>query len=311
MFMNWKVLLVPMALAAMSSSLLAARTALPGTLNYVEGQVSINGQNVTTKDAGSAQMAPNQVVETGHGKTEMLLTPGVFLRVGDNSAVRMVSPNLADTSVELLHGEAAVEVTELFKENNIRVLMGGAFTTLTKDGFYTFNADQGKVRVFDGEAHVDKADQQIKLKKGHELALLQTPLKAEKFDRDASHDNLYAWSRLRSEYEAEASMDSARTVVVGGPGWYGPGWYWNPWWGMYGYLPGAGIAYSPFGWPFYSPVVVFRGGGFVHGGGHFVHGGGFVRSGGFVHSGGAVGRVGGGGFARGGGGFHGGGGGRR
>jgi len=122
MFMKWKVLLVPMALAAMSSSLLAARTALPGTLNYVEGQVSINGQTITAKDAGSAQMAPNQVVETGHGKTEMLLTPGVFLRVGDNSAVRMVSPNLADTSVELLHGEAAVEVLTMVCGQNVSQL---------------------------------------------------------------------------------------------------------------------------------------------------------------------------------------------
>jgi hypothetical protein len=54
----------------------------------------------------------------------------------------------------------------------------------------------------------------------------------------------------------------ARTVVVGGPGWYGPGWHWNPRWSMYGFVPGAGSLYSPFGYPYYSPVVVYRGPGF-------------------------------------------------
>ena len=52
-------------------------------------------------------------------------------------------------------------------------------------------------------------------------------------------------------------MQSARTVFVGGGSyWDGPGWYWNPYWDMYGFIPGDGIWYSPFGWPFYSPWVL-------------------------------------------------------
>ncbi len=60
-------------------------------------------------------------------------------------------------------------------------------------------------------------------------------------------------------------MQSARTVFVGGGAyWDGPGWYWNPYWDMYGFIPGDGIWYSPFGWPFYSPWAVgwYRGYGF-------------------------------------------------
>jgi hypothetical protein len=34
---------------------------------------------------------------------------------------------------------------------------------------------------------------------------------------------------------------------------------------MYGFIPGDGIWYSPFGWPFYSPWVVGWYGGYGHG----------------------------------------------
>ena len=43
----------------------------------------------------------------------MLLTPGVYFRLGDNSEVRMVSPGLADTRVELVKGSALLEVDQL------------------------------------------------------------------------------------------------------------------------------------------------------------------------------------------------------
>ncbi|MGC1597615.1 MAG: hypothetical protein WA774_19850, partial [Candidatus Acidiferrales bacterium] len=48
--------------------------ATPGTVNYVEGQVSI-GQEVLTSDSiGAAKLEPNQFLFTGTGKAEVLLT---------------------------------------------------------------------------------------------------------------------------------------------------------------------------------------------------------------------------------------------
>jgi hypothetical protein len=82
-------------------------------------------------------------------------------------------------------------------------------------------------------------------------------LKTQSFDVKAGEttDSLYAWSRLRSEYVAEANMSLAQTVVVARPGWwYGTGWYWNPYFSSWAFMPGAGYLYSPFGWGFYSPA---------------------------------------------------------
>jgi hypothetical protein len=259
-------LLAALMLAAIPGA--AAGSAVPGSLNYVEGQVTVAGQPVASQSVGSVQVEPNQVLETGQGRAEMLLTPGVFLRIGDNSSVRLVSPNLGDTRVEVLRGQAIAEVTEIFKDSNLWVMMDGSSTRLAKQGLYDFNANSHLVRVFDGKATVEQGDQHVNLKKGREVAL-GGPLKARHFDTKATaaEDSLYAWSNLRSEYVAEASMQSARSIYVGGsPYWYGAGWYWNPYWDMYGFIPGDGIWYSPFGWPYYSPWVVYSAPGFWGGG---------------------------------------------
>jgi FecR protein len=272
MFAHLKLSLALLAIGILPAvPALAASSAVPGALNYVEGEVSVAGQPVTQRSVGSVQLEPNQVMETRQGRAELLLTPGVFLRLGDNSSVRFISPNLGDTRVELLKGRAIVEVTEIFKDNNLSVMLGGASTRLDKEGLYSFNADTRQVRVLDGKATVLVNDREVNLGKDHELTLAGK-FKPEHFDAKAvaAQDPLYAWSNLRSEYEAEASMQSARAVFVGGgPYWDGPGWYWNPYWDMYGFIPGDGIWYSPFGWPFYSPWAGYWGGwGGWYGGGY-------------------------------------------
>src|ERR1700743_3458339 len=71
-----------------------ARTAAPGTVNYMEGQVSIEGAAINRNQVGYSVLQPNQLLATGNGKAEVLLSPGVFVRVGSNSQIRMVSADL-------------------------------------------------------------------------------------------------------------------------------------------------------------------------------------------------------------------------
>ena len=303
------------------------RTAMPGTLNYVEGQASIGDQALDSKSVGQADLQDGQILSTGNGKAEVLLTPGVYLRVGSNSEVKMVSTSLANTQVAVDRGEAMLEVDRIYKENNIHVDQAGADTRIEKNGLYDFDAAGNLIRVFDGKAEVTSNDHNTTVKGGHELDLVADgKLKAHGFSKDQvrQDDDLYRWSSLRSEYLSEANVDSARLYYADGgwgPGWYGPGWYWNPWFAGFTYLPGDGFFYNPFGWGFYSPIMVYRapfivGGGYYHhfdGGrsvaigrgfhGHAVRGFSSAHLGGF-HTGGANAFHG----ARGGGGMHGGGG---
>jgi hypothetical protein len=235
------------------------RIARPGTVNYAEGQVSLNGQEIGSHQLGNTEVAPGQVLETQDGKAEMLLTPGVFLRVGDHSAVKMISPSITDTRVELLRGTAMMEAAQVEKENHLDVLDHGANTVIQKHGIYSFNANQPMVAVFEGEAQVQQDDRTAEVHKGKELMLgaANGQLKTQSFDVKNSEetDPLYGWSRLRSEYVAEANMSLAQTVVVARPAWwYGTGWYWNSYFDSWAFMPGGGYLYSPFGWGFYSPA---------------------------------------------------------
>jgi hypothetical protein len=305
--------------------------ATPGTVNYVEGQVSIGQQVLNSNSIGSARLDTNQFLFTGTGKAEVLLTPGVFLRLGDNSSLKMIAPDLANTEVGLEKGQATVEVAEIRPENNIQVAENGATTQLLKRGLYDFDAENGTVRVFEGEAAVTEGSRRVKVKAGHQVSIANdTVSKATSFDKNAYESNdLYRFSSLRSAYVAEANADAAPSYIYAGSDWYGAGWYWDPWFSAYTFIPGDGIFYSPFGWGFYSPFYAGWGPfgyGFGYGygfAGHFHHhfdhdyhawGPGQhynpgLRGGGFSAGRGASGFYGGEGFRGGsvGGGFHGGG----
>src|SRR6185437_3876807 len=146
--------------------------ARPGTVNYAEGTVTVAGQAIGAKQLGQTEVAPGQGLETAQGKAEMLLTPGVLLRIGDNTAVRMVSPSLTDTRVDLLRGEAMIEAQQVKDENRIAIADHGVDTLIEKKGLYRFDANQPMVSVYDGKVKVLADDRTIEVGKGKELALV-------------------------------------------------------------------------------------------------------------------------------------------
>jgi len=273
-----------------------AQPARPGSINYVEGKASIDTQELGPNSAGTIELEKGQTLTTEAGKVEILLTPGVFLRVADNSSVRMVSPSLANTAVAVEKGRAAIEVLDIRNENDIRISLDDTSTKLLSKGLYDFDAAQDQIRVFKGKADVNIGDQRITLTSERELGVNASgKLKAQNFDTRKYEDEFFRWSALRSGYLSEASVDEARVYVGMGPGWYGPywygpGWYWDPNFFVYTFLPANGIFYSPFGWGFYSPIIVYRSPFFYWGSGpgphrfedfHYPYGHGFEPRGGF------------------------------
>lgn len=301
-----------------------ARTAelgATGTVNYVEGQVSLDNRPLGPGD--SVVVQPGQVFATGNGYAEVLLTPGAFLRVGHDSQVRLITSGLADTQAQLDRGTAIVEVDQLIKGTNLTVVINGATAQIEKKGLYDFDADQQALKVLDGKAKVIEGAGSKTVGKDEQVLLASAkPLKKGGFDAKAVKTQpLYVWSEARSQDESQANIAVAQNVAAYG-GWYGAGWYWDPYWSYYAYLPADGFLYSPFGWGFYSPGFIGYygvpfgyyghfgryGGRYGRVGGTYARGGGFRGgvAGGF-HGGVAGGMR--GGF--GGGGFHGGGGGGR
>lgn len=239
-------------------------SAKPGVVNYVEGNAFVNGRQVSAQTLKAVFLNANDVISTDLGKAEVLLTPGVFLRIGNNTQVRMVSPSLTDTQVEVTKGEAMIEADDIVKDSHVSVLDGGGVATIEKNGLYRFKADDShSVAVLEGKLEVSLGDRQTDLGKGHELDLSDN--KAQKFDPKQS-DDLFAWSNIRSEYNAASSYQTARDVNAtnyggvwgdyGFSGGYGSGWLWNSGFNSYAWLPGNAAFYSPFGFGFYGPGLV-------------------------------------------------------
>src|ERR1700689_2206203 len=99
------ILVAGMFLAAVSTPVWADTPARPGTINYVEGQAAMGGQSLDAQSVG-VEMGVGQSITTLDGKAEILLTPGVFLRLGPHSSATLIKASLTDTEVQLSQGHA-------------------------------------------------------------------------------------------------------------------------------------------------------------------------------------------------------------
>ncbi|MEQ1886582.1 MAG: hypothetical protein ABL967_16070 [Bryobacteraceae bacterium] len=238
-----------------AQSVISARS---GIVHYVEGDVAIDGEAAQPKFAQFPEVKKGQVLSTTEGRAEMLLTPGVFLRLSENSSVKMVSNSLSDTRVEVMAGTALIEVGELLPDNAITILTGEAKIALPKRGLYRVDAEPARLRVFDGQAQITDADQKLSAKKGREVELTSS-LPVKNFDVKEI-DAFHRWSGRRTGYIAAANVTSAH---VAGNSEYSSGfvggrssWSWNQYFGMFTFVPSNGIYQSPFGSPFYSPATI-------------------------------------------------------
>src|SRR6202158_883023 len=146
-----------------------------GVVHYVEGTADVNSERVDPKFGQFPEIKQNQEFRTEEGRAEILLTPGVFLRMGENSAIRMVSNKLTDTRVEVLSGSVMVECDDVqkneAKDNAVMLLYKDNTMLLVKHGLYRVDADPARFQVYDGEAIVKNDSGQATLKSGKETKL--------------------------------------------------------------------------------------------------------------------------------------------
>jgi hypothetical protein len=231
-----------------------------GVIHYIEGDVSVDGTPVHPKFAEFPDVKAGQLVATTEGRAEILLTPGVFLRVAENSSVRMLSNALADTRLEVVSGSALVEVGELLEHNSITFEVPGSKMELGKKGLFRIDANPASLRVYEGQARVTDGSKTLTARKGHQIDFATAELADTRFDAKET-DAFYRWGSRRAEYVAAANVISARVTsnsdysssFISNPG----AWSWNPYFGMFTFLPSDGIYWSPFGSPFYSPAMVW------------------------------------------------------
>jgi hypothetical protein len=253
--------------ALAQSAVISARS---GLIHYVEGQVYVGDQLVESKFGNFPEVKENQTLRTEEGRAEVLLTPGVFLRLGENSSFRMITNRLIDTRLEFLSGSAIVEADDILKDNSTTVVYGDTTAHIIKKGLFRFDSSPAELRVYEGAADVASGDKTVEVKEGH-LITLDT-LAESRFDKTTT-DALNRWSERRAEYVSMANVSAANSLrtsmfngdysMYGGGSLYGgglfaSGWYFNPFFGMYTFVPGMdGLWMSPYGYRFWSPFDVY------------------------------------------------------
>jgi hypothetical protein len=254
------------SLPAAAQPVLGAKS---GIVNYVEGEVFLAEKALDLTPAQFPEIKENNVLRSEEGRAEILLTPGIVLRIGESTSFKMLTNRLVDTRLEFLTGSATVVAMDVAKETNVTFTYGDNTVTLAKEGIYRFDMKPGRLRVFKGAADVKTANGPVAVTAGKSLSLEGTLAVAEKFNADLT-DSLDHWTRRRDELMAmsnASAANQARKVRGTNPcGSYGTNpmifnlgsWGYNPYYGLGTYIPCRGQINSPYGYRYWSPAALYR-----------------------------------------------------
>jgi hypothetical protein len=250
----WGLLAIA-GLSAYSASAQLAISARSGMINYTEGKVLVGDKEVTARNSEFPDVKEGQELKTEEGRAEILLTPGVFLRLAEDSTIKMVSSRLSDTRVEIEKGSAIIECAEIGKENSVTILTGDAQMTFHKAGVFRVDANEQVIKTYAGEAVVNKTGQMLTLKDG-KVTSVAGVLSPEKFDNKVG-DAFFRWAARRADAIAMANVAAARSVNSNYQSRSGF-WQFNPYFGYFTFIPGSGFYRGFFGNYLYSPSYVWN-----------------------------------------------------
>ncbi len=221
-----------------------------GLINFTEGPVAVNGAAFRPQPGQFRQLREQDTLETGAlGRAEVLLSPGVFLRMGHDSAFRLTSGKVWDARLELLSGTALVEAAEIGRGNRLTMAHGGATVTIEKSGLYRLDAEPAALRVLSGKAVVEASGKKYEVKGGRMLALTGQAA-VTKFDRKRQ-DSLDAWSERRSARLAQANMAGTRSIAGERDLPRSGFWLYNGLMGTFTFIPASLYYTSPYGFYFW------------------------------------------------------------
>src|SRR5712691_4922455 len=134
-------------------------SAKAGGVNSVTGRVLVtragNSQLLTAQD----DLTAGDLVTTGAAsQVEVLLNPGSYLRVGENSGFELADNSLEKLRVRLIKGSAIVEATGLDEiELHITIVTEQARVVVARRGVYRINAavDSTELLVRKGRARIN------------------------------------------------------------------------------------------------------------------------------------------------------------
>lgn len=274
-------------------------SAKAGVINIIEGDVSyINNKAESSKLTSGDELKEGDAVKTGaNSRAEILLTPGCYLRLAENTQFILSNTSVKTFRIEILEGSALIEASII--EDPMTVATPKTEFSIIRKGIYRFNV------TADGKAEAAVRKGRITynttvIKEGKKAVLDNGMFAIASYDKKGA-DSFDQWSKDRAQtlIAANRSLENRSINRSALFGFVSNVWIRDARSGCYTFLPfGSGFS-SPYGWdylvgnPFYYlyPRQGYgygngRGGttgGNYSGGGHSGNGG---NHGGGNHSGG-------------------------
>jgi ferric-dicitrate binding protein FerR (iron transport regulator) len=192
-----------------------------GGINAVTGRATLRAhgssdwQQLTSKE----DLETGDVVSTGlDGRVEMLLNPGSYLRIGENSEIELTDNSLENLDIRLVRGTAIVEVTGADDtELLINITTPHTRMAIVRRGLYRVNVvpgDATELIVRKGRVMLERSH--TKIKGGDKVVFSDTSFSVAKLKKsDKKRDDLEAWSKNRAETLARVNNRlSGRDVLT-------------------------------------------------------------------------------------------------
>lgn len=203
---------------------------------------------------GTANVALMETVRVGRtihtgsdGYVEILLRPGSFLRLGEESEATLDNADLDSVKVTILHGPALVEAAEINKDHPITITTGNLTTKIRNTGIYRF--ENGVATVLQGK--LQAGDSNLTYEKGWQV-FYQDNYRARKTAR-MLETSLDVYSQSRSGVIAEANLSMVSSLGIGATTGYSDFdiWLFSPYLRLYTYIPRSNYR-SPYGNRYYA-----------------------------------------------------------
>ncbi len=187
-------------------------SARAGGINAVTGRATVHArgnsewEQLTIKDDLEAG---DMVKTSADGRVEMLLNPGSYMRVGENSQFELADNSLENLAIRLISGTAIVEATGADDtELMINIITPHTRMAIVRRGLYRINVVPGDAtELIVRKGRVLLADSQTKVKGGTKIIFSGSSFslaKLEKADKK-NIDSLDVWSKERAETVAQAN----------------------------------------------------------------------------------------------------------
>jgi len=223
-----------------------------GLIYFFVGTVYLGDERLEQKFGRFPDIGEGRELRTALGRAEVLLTPGVALRLDENTSIRMLGTLFSDTRVELLGGSAILEVTATSPDASVKLIYKDWQIRVPQGGTFRIDTTPPRVRSYKGDVKVgsEGTTETVTVREGEVLPLAEVLVPEP--SATSGNDDFKLWAMTRSQ--AISADNTVAAGIVDDPSQMDSTGFAS---GGYTYFPLTGIPSmdigSPYGVSFWSP----------------------------------------------------------